>query len=134
MSEQPQPLTADGHGAPTNSLGAVLRLKAFRRLWVGLGLSSLGDWLGLLALTALASQLAGDDYASKNFAIAGVLFLRVLPAVVIGPLAGYIADRLDRRTTLIAGDLIRFVLFSASDLAVYRHSLEKETTSCVRSS
>ena len=31
-------------------------------------------------------------------------------------------------------DLIRFVLFSASDLAVYRHSLEKETTSCVRSS
>ena len=31
-------------------------------------------------------------------------------------------------------DLIRFVLFSASDLSVYRHSLEKETTSCVRSS
>jgi O-acetyl-ADP-ribose deacetylase (regulator of RNase III) len=31
-------------------------------------------------------------------------------------------------------DLVRFVLFSASDLAVYRHSLEKETTSCVRSS
>ena len=31
-------------------------------------------------------------------------------------------------------DLIRFVLFSASDLNVYRHSLEKETTSCVRSS
>ena len=31
-------------------------------------------------------------------------------------------------------DLIRFVLFSASDLAVYRHSLEKETTSCVPSS
>ncbi len=116
MSEQPQPLTADGQGAPTNSLGAVLRLKAFRRLWVGLGLSSLGDWLGLLALTALASQLAGDDYASKNFAIAGVLFLRVLPAVVIGPLAGYIADRLDRRTTLIAGDLIRCVLFASIPL------------------
>ena len=31
-------------------------------------------------------------------------------------------------------DLVRFVLFSASDLAVYRHSLEKETTSCVSSS
>ena len=31
-------------------------------------------------------------------------------------------------------DLIRFVLFSASDLTVYRHSLVKETTSCVRSS
>jgi O-acetyl-ADP-ribose deacetylase len=31
-------------------------------------------------------------------------------------------------------DLVRFVLFSASDLAVYRHSLEKENTSCVGSS
>jgi O-acetyl-ADP-ribose deacetylase (regulator of RNase III) len=31
-------------------------------------------------------------------------------------------------------DLVRFVLFTASDLAVYRHILEKETTSCVRSS
>ena len=31
-------------------------------------------------------------------------------------------------------DLVRFVLFSASDLNVYRHSLEKETTSCVGSS
>jgi O-acetyl-ADP-ribose deacetylase (regulator of RNase III) len=31
-------------------------------------------------------------------------------------------------------DLVRFVLFSAADLSVYRHSLEKETTSCVRSS
>ena len=31
-------------------------------------------------------------------------------------------------------DLVRFVLFSASDLAVYRHSLEQENTSCVGSS
>ncbi|MDX6296146.1 MAG: dTMP kinase, partial [Nocardioidaceae bacterium] len=74
--------------------GGVLRITAFRRLWIGLGLSSLGDWLGLLALTAMASQLASSSYQQQNFAIAGVLFLRVLPAIVIGPLAGYIADRL----------------------------------------
>jgi dTMP kinase len=90
--------------------GSVLRIPAFRRLWIGLGLSSLGDWLGLLALTAMANQLA-DGYAAKNYAIAGVLFLRVLPAVVIGPLAGYVADRLDRKTTLIWGDYIRGALF-----------------------
>jgi dTMP kinase len=47
----------------------------------------------------------------KNFAIAGVLFLRVLPALVMGPIAGYIADRLDRRRTLIWGDYIRGALF-----------------------
>ena len=67
----------------------MLRIPAFRKLWIGLGLSSLGDWLGLLALTAMANQLA-DGYAAKNYAIAGVLFLRVLPALVIGPLAGHV--------------------------------------------
>ena len=90
--------------------GSVLGVRAFRRLWIGLGLSSLGDWLGLLALTAMANQLA-DGYAAQNYAIAGVLLLRVLPAVVIGPLAGYVADRLDRRTTLVWGDYVRGALF-----------------------
>jgi dTMP kinase len=99
--------------APGHSLAAVLRLRSFRRLWIGLALSSLGDWLGLLALTALASQLVSGSYAKENFAIAGVLFMRVLPAVLIGPLAGYVADRLDRRWTLIVGDVLRFVIFAS---------------------
>ncbi|MGI8578417.1 MAG: dTMP kinase [Nocardioidaceae bacterium] len=91
--------------------GGVLRIVAFRRLWIGLGLSSLGDWLGLLAITAMASALASPNYQQQNFAIAGVLFLRVLPALVLGPLAGYIADRLDRRWTLIIGDMLRGAVF-----------------------
>jgi dTMP kinase len=91
----------------------VLGIPAFRRLWVGLGLSSLGDWLGLLALTAMASALAPDSYAKQNFAIAGVLFLRVLPAALLGPLAGYVADRLDRRRTLVIGDLARGAVFAS---------------------
>jgi dTMP kinase len=90
--------------------GSVLKVPAFRRLWIGLGLSSLGDWLGLLALTAMANMLA-DGYAAQNYAIAGVLLLRVLPAIVIGPLAGYMADRLDRKTTLVWGDYLRGLLF-----------------------
>ena len=88
----------------------MLTVPAFRRLWIGLGLSSLGDWLGLLALTAMANMLA-DGYAAQNYAIAGVLLLRVLPAIVIGPLAGYVADRLDRKRTLVWGDHLRGVLF-----------------------
>ena len=90
--------------------GPVLAVPAFRRLWIGLGLSSLGDWLGLLALTAMANMLA-DGYAEQNYAIAGVLLLRVLPAIVVGPLAGYVADRLDRKTTLVWGDYVRGALF-----------------------
>jgi len=72
---------------------------------------SLGDWLGLLATTALAQQLSGGSYAKANFAIAGVFIARLLPAVVLGPIAGVIADRLDRRILMVIADVIRFALY-----------------------
>ena len=96
---------------PDHDLRGVLRIPAFRQLWTALSLSSLGDWLGLLALTALAPRLAAEGYAAANLAIAGVFILRLAPAVVIGPLAGVVADRLDRRLTMVVCDLARFALF-----------------------
>jgi dTMP kinase len=69
--------------------------------------SSLGDWLGLLATTAMAQQLSGGDYATANFAIAGVFIARLLPAVFLGPLAGVIADKLDRRKLMVSCDIVR---------------------------
>lgn len=89
----------------------VLRIPDFRRLWNGLAFSSLGDWLGLLATTALAQQLAGGDYATANFAIAGVFIARLLPSVILGPIAGVIADRFDRKKVMVIGDLLRAALF-----------------------
>ena len=73
--------------------------------------SSFGDWLGLLASTALAQQLAGGDYAKANFAVAGVFIVRLLPAVILGPFAGVIADRFDRRKLMIVCDILRFSLY-----------------------
>jgi dTMP kinase len=73
--------------------------------------SSLGDWLGLLATTAMAQQLSGGDYATANFAIAGVFIARLLPAVFLGPLAGVIADKLDRRKLMVSCDIVRAGLY-----------------------
>jgi dTMP kinase len=73
--------------------------------------SSLGDWLGLLATTALAQQLSGGDYAKANFAIAGVFIARLLPAVFLGPIAGVIADKLDRRKLMVTCDILRTALY-----------------------
>jgi dTMP kinase len=73
--------------------------------------SSFGDWLGLLATTALAQQLAGGDYATANFAIAGVFIARLLPSVILGPIAGVIADRFDRKKVMVIGDILRAGLF-----------------------
>ncbi|MFZ0158651.1 MAG: dTMP kinase, partial [Kineosporiaceae bacterium] len=103
----------DADPAPDHDVRAVLRITPFRRLWLALGLSSLGDWLGLLATAALAGRLANGSYTSQNFAIAGVFLLRLAPAVVLGPIAGALADRFDRRWTLVVGDLVRFALFGS---------------------
>ncbi len=96
---------------PDHDLRGVLRIEAFRRLWTALSLSSLGDWLGLLALTALAPRLAQGGYAAANLAVAGVFILRLAPAIVVGPFAGVVADRLDRRWTMVVCDVARFALF-----------------------
>jgi dTMP kinase len=93
----------------------VLSYVTFRRLWIALGLSSLGDWLGLLATTALGASLAGGEASGRkaSFAIGGVLIVRLLPAVLLGPFAGVFADRFDRRKTMVACDLMRFALFAS---------------------
>ena len=98
------------------ALKGVLRTTPFRRLWYATALSSLGDWLGLLATTALATSLA-HGYQAQNYALGGVLVVKLLPAIVLGPLAGAFADRFDRRRTMIVGDSVRFVLFLTIPLA-----------------
>jgi dTMP kinase len=94
----------------------VLKTTPFRRLWYCTGLSSLGDWLGLLATTALATQLA-SGYQAQNYALGGVLVVRLLPSAILGPLAGAFADRFDRRRTMVVADLLRFLLFLSIPIA-----------------
>jgi dTMP kinase len=100
--------------APDHDVRGVLAIRPFRQLWLSLGLSSFGDWLGLLATTAMASNLgAQSGYAAANLAVAGVLILRLAPAILVGPLAGAVADRLDRKLTMVVGDVLRFGLFAS---------------------
>jgi dTMP kinase len=80
-----------------------------------LGVASFGDWLGLLATSIFAStQVSGD--AAKGLAFGGVIAVRLLPALVLGPVAGVLADRFDRRYTIVICDLLRFVLFASIPL------------------
>ena len=112
----------------------VMSIVAFRKLWRAMAFSSFGDWLGLLATTALAQQLSNGDYAKANFAIAGVFIVRLLPAVFLGPIAGVIADRFDRRRLMIICDILRFALYLSIPIVgnyfwLYTASILVETVS-----
>ncbi|MGI8334729.1 dTMP kinase [Actinomadura scrupuli] len=104
-----EPRGRDSGGRNSN----VLSIKPFRRLWIALSLSSLGDWLSILALTALASSLTGKTggFQAQSYAVGGVLIVKMLPSVILGPLGGAVADRFDRRLTMVIADICRFGLF-----------------------
>ncbi|MEI7930350.1 MAG: dTMP kinase, partial [Actinomycetes bacterium] len=54
---------------------------------------------------------SNGNYSKANFAIAGVFIVRLLPAVILGPIAGVIADRFDRRRLMVFCDIFRFGLY-----------------------
>jgi dTMP kinase len=96
----------------------VLSIRPFRWLWISMAFSSLGDWLGFLATTALAYQLVPSG-SQREYAVAVVLFVRLVPAIFVGPFAGAFADRLNRRTTMVVTDVIRFALFLSIPLFLH---------------
>ncbi|HLU96510.1 MAG TPA: dTMP kinase [Thermobifida alba] len=103
---RPAPLGAPGEAR------TVLAITPFRRLWISLSLSSLGDWLSLLALMSLAAILTeGEEAVIQYFAVSGVVVLKVLPSVLLSPIAGVLADRVDRRLTMVVGDVVRGLLY-----------------------
>jgi predicted MFS family arabinose efflux permease len=80
----------------------VLRQRDFRLVVMGQLLSGTGDWLLLIAAPYFVFTLTGSTLATGLSLAASTL-----PALVLGPVAGALADRWDRRLTMIAADLAR---------------------------
>lgn len=76
---------------------------SFFRLWLSQVLSSLGDWIGLLAILALANNISGSNAAALSL----VMVARMLPGFLLAPVVGALVDRLDRKQVMVASDLGR---------------------------
>ncbi|MEO6958295.1 MAG: dTMP kinase [Antricoccus sp.] len=112
MSEATDIASVPTSGPGESALRGLLRIKAFRRMWLSIGISSFGDWLALLATVVMAQQLTQSaSTATQGFAISGVLVVRLLPDLIFAPIAGAIADRLDRRKTVIIGEILAGLLY-----------------------
>jgi dTMP kinase len=85
---------------------ALFRNRPYRNLMLATGTSALGDWIGFLAIIALTSEILGPTRAAL-FAVSGVMIARVVPSLLLGPVAGVFVDRWDRKRVLIVTDLGR---------------------------
>ena len=87
------------------ALFSVLRNRTFARLYAAQTVSLLGDALTWVGLALLAYDLAGQGGAAAILGTA--LTLRVTAFVVLAPLAGALADRLNRKLILVVADVAR---------------------------
>ncbi|GHF27313.1 hypothetical protein GCM10018790_00720 [Kitasatospora xanthocidica] len=108
-------------GTPVERARALLRTRAYRRLWTTQLIGGTADRLGLLVLLALTVIAAaqghqfGDLPRSLAFALAAVLAVRVaatglVGVALLGPVHRLVAGTLDRRWTLVGADALRVLL------------------------
>jgi len=87
----------------------------FRLLFIGQTISQLGDWFNTVAVYSLLLDLTGSATA-----VAWMLIVQLLPIAFIGPVAGVVVDRLNRRRIMMAADIIRGCLILG--LLLVRHA------------
>lgn len=76
--------------------------RAFLKLWIGNGISVLGDGMYDLALAWSIYRLTGS-----SLALGSLWTQDTILRIAMGSISGTVADRYDRRTIMIASDLIR---------------------------
>ena len=76
----------------------------YRRLFLATVVSLLGDWFAFVAISGFVTESTGRPGSS-----AAVFAASVLPTFLFSPLAGLLADRVDRKRLMVAVDLLRIL-------------------------
>jgi len=90
----------------------------FRYLWLATVVSFAGDWFNTIATVILVNR-----YTDSTTAVGYLFLARALPPFLLGPFAGVVADRFNRKAILIITDLLRaaivlgFLLVNSADQA-----------------
>ncbi|WP_436794772.1 MFS transporter [Actinospongicola halichondriae] len=94
---------------PTRMHVRLFGSTAFFRLWLTQVVSATGDWLGFLAIAALATRLSPER---PEAAIGLVMSARIVPGFFLGPAAGVFADRFDRKRLMVLCDIGRALVLA----------------------
>ncbi len=99
-------------GTKPATLKDLVTHPAFSRLLAAMSISSLGDWVGFVAVTSLVTRVSGST-AAAGLAVGGVMTARMLPAILFGPIAGALVDRVNRKRIMILADIGRGTMYAS---------------------
>lgn len=82
----------------------------FAKLWYGQAISSVGDFMFTTTLTLWIAVKLGAGRSWAPAAISGLLIAATAAIVVVGPIAGVLVDRWERRRTMLRTESVRAAL------------------------
>lgn len=88
----------------------IFGYRSFVRLWIAQIVSSLGDWIGLVAVLALAARIGKS---SPETAVGVVMSARMIPGFFLGSVGGVLIDRWDRKRVMVACDIGRGITMAS---------------------
>jgi len=100
--------TPANEAPPGESALAVFRNGAFLRLWLSQAATQIGGNMVLFGLTVIVV-----DSTKSNTAVSALILTFLVPAVLFSAVAGVYVDRIDRRTILVATNILRGLAFIA---------------------
>src|SRR5512143_637098 len=104
-------------GAAPSFLQLLRSNRNYRYTWLGQVVSEIGDHFNNVAVFSLALETTGS-----GMVVTGVMLARAIPAVMAGPLAGVLLDRMDRKRIMIISDLVRAVIAALFIFTVRYHA------------
>jgi dTMP kinase len=110
MAEKPAPFippSPEETGIPP-AFWRVFGTRAFFKLWIAQVVSSLGDWIGIIAIVSIAARISGGSGAAVSL----VMVARVVPGFLLATVGGVIVDRFDRKRVMVVCNLGRAALLA----------------------
>lgn len=108
LEEEVEEEDAD-HGSLWGYYTCLRDHRGFRLLFLASVVDNLGAWLSYVSLLGMVERFSGGS----GLALSAVVLIRFLPALLLGPVVGVVADRCNRVRTMVVASLADAALVAA---------------------
>ena len=84
-------------------MNSLVKNKGYVTLMIAQTVSSIGDWLSIVAVITLV----GLKWNASPMEVSLIILCLALPMALFGPIAGTVADRMSRKALMITSDIVR---------------------------